>query len=99
VVIEKIEEQMEREARDIVERGRKLAEERGFKVEVVVERGSPHDKILEVAMKRGVDLIVMGSRGRRKLLHRMLGVNSVCDLSKVEKKKNIREHLWKGYIG
>lgn len=73
VLIGQIEEQMEKEAKNIVERGRRLAEERGFKAEAVVEKGSPHDKILEIARKRGVDLIVMGSRGQRRLLRRMLG--------------------------
>lgn len=47
------------------------------KVEPRVAQGSPADKILEVAQKEGVDLIIMGTHGRRGLERAIFG--SVCD--------------------
>lgn len=47
------------------------------KVETLVVQGSPADKILEVAQKEGVDLIVMGTHGRKGLERAIFG--SVCD--------------------
>ncbi len=51
---------------------------KGFKkVEPRVMQGSPAEKILEVANKEGVDLIVMGTHGRKGLERAIFG--SVCD--------------------
>lgn len=47
------------------------------KVETLVVQGAPADKILEVAQKEGVDLIIMGTHGRRGLERAIFG--SVCD--------------------
>lgn len=47
------------------------------KVETLVVQGPPADKILEVAQKEGVDLIIMGTHGRKGLERAIFG--SVCD--------------------
>jgi len=47
------------------------------KVEARVAQGAPADKILEVAKKEGVDLIIMGTHGRKGLERAIFG--SVCD--------------------
>jgi universal stress protein A len=44
-----------------------------FLKEVFVLPGSPHQKIVETAKRRGVDLIVMTTRGYTGLKHMMLG--------------------------
>jgi len=47
------------------------------KVETRVVQGDPAAKILEVAQKEGVDLIIMGTHGRKGLERAIFG--SVCD--------------------
>jgi nucleotide-binding universal stress UspA family protein len=46
-------------------------------VETVVVSGMPADKIVEVANQKGVDLIIMGTHGRKGLEHAIFG--SVCE--------------------
>jgi len=51
---------------------------KGFpKLETRVEMGSPAEKILEVAKKEKVDLIIMGAHGRKGLERAIFG--SVAD--------------------
>jgi len=47
------------------------------KVEARVAQGSPADKILETAKNEGIDLIIMGTHGRKGLERAIFG--SVCD--------------------
>lgn len=47
------------------------------KVESRVDQGSPADKIIETAKQEGVDLIIMGTHGRKGLERAIFG--SVCD--------------------
>ncbi len=47
------------------------------KVEARVAQGSPAEKIIETAKKEGVDLIVMGTHGRKGIELAIFG--SVCD--------------------
>jgi nucleotide-binding universal stress UspA family protein len=47
------------------------------KVEARVAQGSPADKIIETAKKEGIDLIIMGTHGRKGLERAIFG--SVCD--------------------
>ncbi len=47
------------------------------KVETVVLMGSPADKILELAKKENIDLIIMGAHGRKGLERALFG--SVAD--------------------
>lgn len=49
----------------------------GFDVKVMVERGIPHSRILEVAEEENVSIIVLGSHGRSNLSSVLLG--SVSD--------------------
>ncbi len=46
---------------------------RGFEVEVLVARGDPAEIVTELAAERGVDVIVMGTRGHSKLRQILLG--------------------------
>jgi len=51
---------------------------RGFpKLETRVAMGSPAEKILELVNKEGIEVIVMGTHGRKGLERRIFG--SVCD--------------------
>jgi nucleotide-binding universal stress UspA family protein len=54
----------EKHAREVLRKIRIAAEEKGVKVKKVVRRGRPADEILTEAEKEGVDLIVMGTKGR-----------------------------------
>jgi nucleotide-binding universal stress UspA family protein len=47
--------------------------ERGFHVEVVVERGDPAEVVTELAADRNIDVIVMGTRGHSKWRQLLLG--------------------------
>ncbi len=47
------------------------------KVEARVAQGSPADKIIDTAKNEGVDLIIMGTHGRKGLERAIFG--SVCD--------------------
>jgi nucleotide-binding universal stress UspA family protein len=47
------------------------------KVEARVAQGSPAEKIIETAKKEGIDLIIMGTHGRKGLERAIFG--SVCD--------------------
>jgi len=47
------------------------------KVQAMVAQGSPADKIIETAKKEGIDLIIMGTHGRKGLELAIFG--SVCD--------------------
>jgi nucleotide-binding universal stress UspA family protein len=46
---------------------------RGFRVEVVIERGDPAEIVTELAGERDVDVIVMGTRGHSKLRQLLMG--------------------------
>ena len=51
--------------------------EAGFDTKMMVERGDPYSKILEVAKKQDVSIIIIGSHGRSNLSSVLLG--SVSD--------------------
>ena len=46
---------------------------RGFRVEVVIERGDPAEVVTELAAERDVDVIAMGTRGHSKWRQFLLG--------------------------
>ncbi len=46
---------------------------RGFRVEVVIERGEPAEVVTELAAERDVDVIVLGTRGHSKVRQFLLG--------------------------
>jgi nucleotide-binding universal stress UspA family protein len=51
----------------------KLAEQKGCTGEVVLKTGDARDLILQTATELGVDLIVMGTHGRRGVTRALLG--------------------------
>lgn len=60
-------------ARDLASEATQVLQSRGVSTEVEVLEGPPADAILRVADTRGVDLIVMGSRGRGAMTSLLLG--------------------------
>ncbi|MFC6835225.1 universal stress protein [Halomarina ordinaria] len=59
----------ERATEDVATAGR----ERGIDIVTAVERGSPHEVIVEYAADHDVDLIVIGTHGRRGVRRALLG--------------------------
>jgi nucleotide-binding universal stress UspA family protein len=51
----------------------KLAEKEGLKAEAILAKGEPHDQIVHNAKTKGVDLIVMGTYGRRGTKRILIG--------------------------
>ncbi|WP_456431591.1 universal stress protein [Thermosulfuriphilus sp.] len=59
----KLEEEMERTARAALAKVEEDLKAKGLSYELLVEKGRPARVILENAKERGVDIIVLGSRG------------------------------------
>jgi nucleotide-binding universal stress UspA family protein len=69
-----LEEDLEKEARQVAEEGAALVREAGFEAEPVVEPGSPvWHRIVEVADDRDVGVLVLGSHGRTGIRRVLLG--------------------------
>jgi nucleotide-binding universal stress UspA family protein len=68
---------IEKKANDIFEKSFEDIDIEGIKLEKVVEKGSPASKILDVADREDVDLIVVGNRGSSGINNFFLG--SVSD--------------------
>lgn len=51
----------------------KLAEKEGLKAEAILAKGEPYDQIVHNAKTNGVDLIVMGTYGRRGTKRILIG--------------------------
>ena len=51
----------------------KLAEKEGLKAEEILAKGEPHDQIVHYAKIKGVDMIVMGTYGRRGTKRILIG--------------------------
>ena len=66
-------EVFEERGAELVTAAAERARERGVSVVDVVDRGDPHETILEYAETAPVDLIVMGTHGRRGLRRLFLG--------------------------
>jgi len=49
------------------------AEKEGIKAEAILAKGEPHDQIVFFAKNKGIDLIVMGSYGRRGTKRILIG--------------------------
>jgi nucleotide-binding universal stress UspA family protein len=68
-IAEELESAGERALETVTER----AEAAGVDVETTIERGVPHEQILEVASANGADLVAMGTHGRSGLNRFLLG--------------------------
>ncbi len=64
---------LEEEGKKALEAIEKMAEEGGVECETILNEGSPHKNIVEVAENKDVDLIVMGTAGRVGLDRFLLG--------------------------
>jgi nucleotide-binding universal stress UspA family protein len=51
----------------------KLAEKEGLKAEAILAKGEPYDQIVHYAKIKGVDMIVMGTYGRRGTKRILIG--------------------------
>jgi nucleotide-binding universal stress UspA family protein len=69
-----LEEGIEKDARRVAEEGATLAREAGFDAEPVAERGDPvWQRIVEVANKRDVGTLVLGSHGTTGIERVLIG--------------------------
>ncbi|WP_227356848.1 universal stress protein [Haladaptatus salinisoli] len=66
-------DELEDEADDAVDDIKTKASEAGIDVETAVLRGTPHRAILDYADDHDIDLVVMGTHGRRGLDRYLLG--------------------------
>jgi len=66
-------EKMIAHAREVAEEAVTRAAEEGVKAEAVVRDGEPHERILEVAKESGVDVIVLGTHGRKGFMNVVMG--------------------------
>lgn len=63
----KYQEALDKQARAVLEHYRKELAGRGVTgIKTVVKEGHPSDEILETAKEEGVEMIIVGSRGRRQ---------------------------------
>ncbi|MEM2094248.1 MAG: universal stress protein [Candidatus Bathyarchaeia archaeon] len=72
-----LKKQLEDMGKQILENGAKKTRAEGIPTITIVESGNPPDKILQIAEKRKVDLIVIGDRGLGMVARFFLG--SVAD--------------------
>jgi nucleotide-binding universal stress UspA family protein len=68
-----IEDALEDEGREAVTEIADRAEDAGVNPVTVVEQGTPHEKIVEYADTKDIDLIVMGTHGQRGIDRVLLG--------------------------
>ena len=58
---------------DFLKKKEELCGQRGVKCEAIVRMGHPVNTILELVKEKAVDLIVLGSHGRGRLVGTVLG--------------------------
>jgi nucleotide-binding universal stress UspA family protein len=71
--IEKIEQERESRAQELVKEAAEPIRNAGFSVTTRVERGEPKRSIVEIATEWGAELIVLGSHGRKGVDRFLLG--------------------------
>ncbi|MBP1757278.1 MAG: universal stress protein UspA [Firmicutes bacterium] len=71
--IEILRQRMQVAAAEILKRAKDRCAVLGDRVEIVSQEGHPVDKIVEYANQDEIDMIVMGSHGRRGFRHSYLG--------------------------
>ena len=70
----RIQEKLEKQARDALERAKALFAEKGIRVETIMETGVvPANNIIKRAKEDGFDLILMGSTGQTGLERVLMG--------------------------
>jgi len=84
-MLARLEQTYAAQARALLDRARSRVEATGLKADFVhVPRQRPADAILAAAAERGIDLIVMGSHGRRGLGRLLLGSQAAEVLARAE---------------
>jgi nucleotide-binding universal stress UspA family protein len=68
-----LENELRREAEEVIEDARALLENRSYSIETVIEEGNPATEILGEAERKEYDLIVLGTTGLTDVKHAMLG--------------------------
>ena len=71
--IVEIEKQHRQKATERLETYAKELRAHGLEVEIEVAQGIPHHELIEIAKKREVDMIVVGTHGRGFVSHAILG--------------------------
>lgn len=66
-------EKMTEHAKELVDRAAEKASAAGIKVEKEVHVGDAYEVIVDIAKEKEIDLIVMGSHGRRGLTRLLMG--------------------------
>jgi len=62
-----------RRGRDVLDEARAFATDAGVAAETELLEGHPAERILDLARRRGADLVVVGSRGRGAVTEALLG--------------------------
>lgn len=70
---ERVGEALRREGERILSEVEKVAREEGVDVKLILEEGSPFERIVDVAEEGGYDLIVMGRRGKSRIEKALVG--------------------------
>ena len=73
ISIDEMAEAVEREAMAQLDRKRAIFRERAFEVQTALVLGRPAEMIVDEAQRFRADLVVMGSRGRRRVASALLG--------------------------
>jgi nucleotide-binding universal stress UspA family protein len=71
--LEAAQQQRLKEGKELVVRAKELLEKVGFKVQTAVEEGDPRSTILDYAAHTSVDVVVVGSHGRKGLYRFLMG--------------------------
>jgi nucleotide-binding universal stress UspA family protein len=83
---DKLEEELENEAREAVEAGKEYMEARGIKVEGIVRSGTPHEEIVAAAASReDIEAVVMGAYGKKFLERQIVGSQTENVLREISK--------------
>lgn len=71
--LEAAQQQRLKEGKELVVRAKELLEKAGFKAQTAVEEGDPRSTILDYAARASVNVIVVGSHGRKGLDRFLMG--------------------------
>jgi nucleotide-binding universal stress UspA family protein len=68
-----VEKELKEKGQRYLNHAAKLAEKEGLKAEAILAKGEPHDQIVHFAKSKGVNMIVMGTYGRRGMKRILIG--------------------------